>query len=69
MNFQLGSAEEWIDGNLAGKLGDILIRCNNVLYVAEVGREDSSSSGSSSSSSAAAAAAAAPAAAPAVAAQ
>jgi hypothetical protein len=30
MNFQLGGAEEWVDGALAGRLGDLLIRCNNV---------------------------------------
>jgi small nuclear ribonucleoprotein F len=31
--WQLDSAEEYIDGALAGNLGEILIRCNNVLYV------------------------------------
>ena len=36
MNFQLGSAEEWIEDKFAGKLGDMLIRCNNVLHVREV---------------------------------
>jgi small nuclear ribonucleoprotein F len=25
--------EEWIDGALAGNLGEVLIRCNNVLFV------------------------------------
>lgn len=33
MNIQLENSEEWIDGALAGKLGEILIRCNNVLYI------------------------------------
>lgn len=33
MNFQLANSEEYIDGALAGSLGEILIRCNNVLYV------------------------------------
>lgn len=34
MNVELRSAEEWIDGALAGKLGDeVLIRCNNVLHI------------------------------------
>lgn len=33
MNLQLGEAEEFIDGELAGALGEILIRCNNVLYL------------------------------------
>ena len=36
MNFQLGGTEEWVEGALAGKLGDVLIRCNNVLHVREV---------------------------------
>jgi hypothetical protein len=35
MNFQLSGAEEWVDGVLQGKLGDVLIRCNNVLHVSE----------------------------------
>ena len=30
---QLANSEEYIDGALAGSLGEILIRCNNVLYV------------------------------------
>lgn len=33
MNVQLTGAEEWIDGALAGQLGEILIRCNNVLFI------------------------------------
>ena len=33
MNLQLGNSEEYIDGALAGHLGEILIRCNNVLYI------------------------------------
>lgn len=33
MNLQLASTEEWVDGKLAGNLGEVLIRCNNVLYV------------------------------------
>ncbi len=36
MNFQLGAAEEWIEDKFAGKLGDMLIRCNNVLHLREV---------------------------------
>jgi small nuclear ribonucleoprotein F len=52
MNLQLLKTEEYIDGTLAGYLGEVLIRCNNVLYVkaaedqnndAEVAKEDSSS--------------------------
>ncbi|XP_065912137.1 small nuclear ribonucleoprotein F-like [Dysidea avara] len=33
MNLQLANTEEYIDGQLAGNLGEVLIRCNNVLYV------------------------------------
>ena len=33
MNLQLASTEEYIDGAFTGNLGEVLIRCNNVLYV------------------------------------
>lgn len=33
MNLQLEDTEEFIDGQFAGKLGEVLIRCNNVLYI------------------------------------
>ena len=33
MNLQLQKTEEYIDGELAGYLGEVLIRCNNVLYI------------------------------------
>lgn len=33
MNLQLASAEEFIDGQSVGALGEVLIRCNNVLYM------------------------------------
>mmetsp|Transcript_10803 Transcript_10803/g.43550 ORF Transcript_10803/g.43550 Transcript_10803/m.43550 type:complete len:87 (-) Transcript_10803:1226-1486(-) len=33
MNLQLASTEEYIDGKFAGNLGEVLIRCNNVLYL------------------------------------
>ena len=35
MNLQLGNTEEWVGGELAGNLGEVLIRCNNVMYVRE----------------------------------
>ncbi|VEL06669.1 unnamed protein product [Protopolystoma xenopodis] len=35
MNLQLHSANEFIDNCHTGALGEILIRCNNVLYIAE----------------------------------
>jgi len=33
MNLQLEDTEEFIDGQFAGALGEVLIRCNNVLYI------------------------------------
>lgn len=27
------NTEEYVDGELAGSLGEVLIRCNNVLYL------------------------------------
>eukprot|EP01036_Dinobryon_divergens_P024044 gene24044-32458_t len=36
MNLQLADTEEFIDGELSGNLGEVLIRCNNVLYIREV---------------------------------
>ena len=33
MNLQLQNTEEYIDGALAGSLGEVLIRCNNVMYL------------------------------------
>ncbi|KAL6041753.1 Sm protein F [Balamuthia mandrillaris] len=36
MNLQLANTEEWQDGVLQGNLGEVLIRCNNVLYVRAV---------------------------------
>ena len=33
MNLQLENTEEFIDGELAGFLGEVLVRCNNVLYI------------------------------------
>ena len=33
MNLQLANTEEYIDGQCTGNLGEVLIRCNNVLYL------------------------------------
>ena len=33
MNLQLTNTEEFVDGRLTGNLGEVLIRCNNVLYM------------------------------------
>jgi small nuclear ribonucleoprotein F len=35
MNLQLANTQEWLQGELAGNLGEVLIRCNNVLYIRE----------------------------------
>ncbi|KAJ2776828.1 Manganese transporter smf1 [Coemansia interrupta] len=46
MNMQLINAEEFQDGNSTGELpGELLIRCNNVLYVRELLVEDKSNKG------------------------
>ncbi|KAJ2884267.1 Manganese transporter smf1 [Coemansia aciculifera] len=43
MNLQLVKAEEFQDGNSMGELpGELLIRCNNILYVREVAEEKTS---------------------------
>merc|ERR1711997_1232631 len=39
MDLQLANSEEYIDGALAGHLGEILVRCNNVLYIRGVDEE------------------------------
>jgi small nuclear ribonucleoprotein F len=33
MNMQLNNTEEYIDGVPTGVLGEVLVRCNNILYV------------------------------------
>lgn len=40
MNLQLTETEEFIDGQFAGFLGEVLVRCNNVLYIQAVPKED-----------------------------
>jgi small nuclear ribonucleoprotein F len=40
MNLQLAHTEEFVNGILQGALGEILIRCNNVLYVRALPDED-----------------------------
>ena len=39
MNLQLANTEEIVNGKFKGALGEVLIRCNNVLYVSECGGE------------------------------
>lgn len=36
MNFRLSQSEEWKGKDFKGALGDLLVRCNNVLYVQEI---------------------------------
>ena len=36
MNLQLTDTEEYINNQFAGKLGEVLVRCNNVLYIKAV---------------------------------
>lgn len=40
MNLQLASTEEWQGGSFQANLGEVLIRCNNVLYVRGVPEEN-----------------------------
>ncbi|MTV28827.1 hypothetical protein FTX61_26140, partial [Nitriliruptoraceae bacterium ZYF776] len=40
MNLQLANSEEYIDGKFSGNLGEILIRCNNVLYLRGVPEDE-----------------------------
>mmetsp|Transcript_12905 Transcript_12905/g.20887 ORF Transcript_12905/g.20887 Transcript_12905/m.20887 type:complete len:81 (-) Transcript_12905:626-868(-) len=41
MNLQLSGTEEYINGEFKGKIGEVLIRCNNVLYVRGAPEEES----------------------------
>lgn len=40
MNLQLANTEEIINGEKCGNLGEVLIRCNNVLYVRGIPTDD-----------------------------
>jgi small nuclear ribonucleoprotein F len=40
MNLQLTECEEFLEGQFAGFLGEVLIRCNNVLYIQALPAED-----------------------------
>ena len=33
MNVQLANTEEFVDGQFNGNIGEVLIRCNNILYI------------------------------------
>jgi small nuclear ribonucleoprotein F len=45
MNVQLTGCEEFIDGQFAGFLGEVLIRCNNVLYIQAAPKEEGAAGG------------------------
>jgi small nuclear ribonucleoprotein F len=40
MNLQLASTEEFVDGESQGALGEVLIRCNNVMYLRAAEEEE-----------------------------
>ncbi|VEN56810.1 unnamed protein product [Callosobruchus maculatus] len=40
MNLQLANTEEYIDGGCTGNLGEVLIRCNNVLFIRGAEEDD-----------------------------
>ncbi|XP_018575932.1 small nuclear ribonucleoprotein F [Anoplophora glabripennis] len=40
MNLQLANTEEYIDGSSTGNLGEVLIRCNNILFIRGAEEED-----------------------------
>lgn len=39
MNIQMQDCEEWLNDQLRGSIGEILLRCNNVLYIRELDQE------------------------------
>ena len=41
MNLKLTNTEEWKDGKNEGMLGEVFIRCNNVLWISENAALDS----------------------------
>jgi len=46
---QLQHTEEFIGGSSTGKIGEVLIRCNNVLYVRGAPEEDDDNGGAKAS--------------------
>ncbi|TPX40523.1 hypothetical protein SeLEV6574_g06576 [Synchytrium endobioticum] len=45
MNLQLANTEEFQDGASTGVLGEVLIRCNNVLYIKQIDEDDGMDTG------------------------
>lgn len=37
---QLANTEEYVDGSKTGSLGEVLIRCNNVLHIRGIQEDD-----------------------------
>lgn len=44
MNLLLASTEEYVDGLRTGELGEVLVRCNNVMYIRSLSLASSSPS-------------------------
>ncbi|KAF3005653.1 hypothetical protein E8E13_003751 [Curvularia kusanoi] len=45
MNIQLSNTEEFVNGVSSGTLGQVLIRCNNVLWIGEASGVESKGAG------------------------
>ena len=45
MNLQLAETEEYGDGTYTGNIGEVLIRCNNVMYIRGAGADDAAAGG------------------------
>ena len=45
MNLQLAETEEYVDGTYTGNIGEVLIRCNNVMYIRGAGADDAAAGG------------------------
>ncbi|KAF2369056.1 LSM domain eukaryotic/archaea-type [Trinorchestia longiramus] len=45
MNMQLANTEEYIEGQSTGSLGEVLVRCNNVLYIRGAEEDDDEQDG------------------------
>ncbi|KAI5804160.1 hypothetical protein DFH27DRAFT_554581 [Peziza echinospora] len=41
MNIQLNNTEEFVDGKSTGSLGQVMIRCNNVLWISAANKSKS----------------------------
>jgi small nuclear ribonucleoprotein F len=39
MNFQILNSEEWKEGMFKGALGEVFVRCNNVLFIRELQKQ------------------------------